>query len=220
MKFPAKAKTPWLLLAAFLLVSPVCTLTGAEPHPERIAGVIGLLSINGSPRVVVQQNGTPSKWLEEGMEYRGNTIVSINLSTNLVTIKGSDGSLYTLPLNTSKIVVGDAAPGLGRAAMRMPDRPRRASSSSGETVVYELYPPKGTPVRVDDLDFAWINSDANPMKNNPINPAGREMLKWREMKPEEKDVFIETYRQCGWAVTVHDTNKGVGFSGTKLSPPQ
>jgi hypothetical protein len=216
--FSGRRRLPLLAAGWCLAASAVYCGDAAD---GRITEVVGLLSSGDTPQVAVKMTGEPSKWLTTGMEYHGNTITDIDLEHDVVKVRSADGAAYTVPLNVAKIGLGPGnVSGSRRAAVRLPSTPPSARTTPSDTVVFEVFPPKGTKVSVDDLDFAWIDSSANPMREVPVNPVGGEMLKWRTMTPDEKAAFVETYRQCGWAITVHDTNKGVGFTGQKLSRPR
>ena len=215
-----------LINLAFLV--GVATAVGASDKAgttelRRITEIPGFLVQTGKAQVAVSIEGKHSKWLEEGMTYEGNTIVRIDAAQAVVKIRDSRGDEYSLALNPSRI-----AGTLGlqpkfanpSQASLLPHvvESERSKGRRRETIIYDTYPPKGTTVRTDDLDWDWINSEQNPMHDRPANPVDPEFLKWPSMSKAEKDAFIELYRQCGYEISVITDNKGVGMISHRLQP--
>ncbi len=207
----------------FVALAFLLRLANAQAAPARISSVVGFLIARNQPTVAVKIEGLHSKWLQEGMSYEGNTIVAVDVPNAVVRVRDPSGKEYTLPLNISKIA---PAPGLvpapdgTKVAVALPHvtESKDQVSRRTETVVYDVYPPKGFKPRTDDLDFDWIGSDRNPMRVQPANPNGKDFLKWPTLTQAEKDAFIELYRQCGYDINVVTDNKGVGMLARRINP--
>jgi hypothetical protein len=216
-----------LLRLAFAIAVYFPAICSGEPEASpavRITEVPGFLVQRGKASVAVRITGLHSKWLEEGMTYERNTIEVIDVSLALVKIRDPQGVEYVLPLNINTIVgeVGVRAKSdAPKPAILLPHVAESEAQKSRrrETVIYDVYPKKGFKPRVDDLDWDWIKSDQNPMRERPTNPVDREFNKWPSMNQAEKDAFIELYRQCGFEVSVVTDNKGVGMVSHRLQPP-
>ncbi|MCX6943517.1 MAG: hypothetical protein NT173_01910 [Opitutales bacterium] len=190
---------------------------------SRITVVPGFLTQGTKALVAVRIEGLHSKWLGEGMSFEGNTILAIDVPNALVKIRDPLGAEYSLPLNISKII---EAPSIhkkdgSKAASLLPHVPESEIQKARrtETVIHDIYPPRGFKPRTDDLDFDWIKSAQNPMRDRPMNPVDREFIKWPSLSQAEKDAFIELYRQCGYGINVSTDNKGVGMLSRRLQPP-
>ncbi|MDX2152998.1 MAG: hypothetical protein SFV54_19805 [Bryobacteraceae bacterium] len=166
-------------------------------------------------------DGVPSRWLQVGDRVGGNVVLEIEAAGGRATLADSDGATYSIILGQGSIGFGRSAgaataPKLHRLSSLPPSEAEMARARATPTIVLDTYPEPARTIRTDDLDFAWIESDANPMKQQPVYPVGGEMLKWPSRTPEQKAEFLDLYRNCGWDMTVVTTNKGVSLRGKRI----
>jgi len=204
--------TYWVLLGRFIP-------TNAKPTPVagRFEYFRGYFSLGEALFVAVGAHDQQPQWLQVGTMHRANQIVTLDLTTQILTIKDPAGDLYQLPLTQlEKSPGGPPLDSSTRAkagpAVRLP----QGAPPPGykPTVVHEVYPPEGMPRSKALLDWEWVDSEANPMRQTPVPLT---MSDWQKCRTDiERNDLIELYRQHGWEVTVKRTNKSLDIDYRKL----
>lgn len=202
----------WVLLGRFIP-------TNEKPTPVagRFEYFRGYFSLGEALYVSVGAQDQQPQWLQVGTIHRANQIVALDLTTQILTVKDPAGDLYQLPLTQLEKIPG-ASPvdSSTRAkavpAMRLPKGP--PPPGYRPTVVHEVYPPEGTPRSKAPLNWEWVDSEANPMRQTPVRFTKSD---WEKCRTDgERNDLIEHYRQHGWEVTVKRTNKSLDIDYIKL----
>lgn len=205
-------------LSIILLVWPVAILADGAARFEYFRGYF---SLGEAMFVSVGAHDQQSQWLQVGTMHRANQIVALDLTTQILAVRDPAGELYQLPLTQlEKSPGGPPLDSSNRAkavpAMRLP----RGAPPPGykPTVVYEVYPPEGTPRSKTPINWEWIDSEANPMRQTPVQFTRSD---WEKCRTDaERNDLIEHYRQHGWEVTVKRTNKSLDIDYKKLRRDQ
>jgi hypothetical protein len=116
--------------------------------------------------------GGPSRWCKEGDSFSGFMVAAINATAGTILIVAPDGKQSELRLEQPLITGPDPA--------RMPTK---------------LLQP-------DALNWAWIRSDANPMRRAPHPLPEWAVRAWADLDEDLRNDFRNYYRVHGWELTL------------------
>lgn len=134
--------------------------------------VKGLVSSGGLRPANLSAEDGPSRWCREGDSFSGFVVAAINATAGSVSIVAPDGKRSELRLEQSLITGSDRA--------RIPTK---------------LLQP-------DALDWAWIRSDANPMRRAPQPLPEWAVRAWADLDEDLRNDFRNYYRVHGWELTL------------------
>ena len=153
----------------------VLILAFAVVTASAIGGQLKLKGVISSGDLLLanlSSEGGPSRWCREGDSFSGFVVAAINAAAGTVSILASDGKRSELQLEES-LITG-------------PDRARIST---------KLLQP-------DALDWAWIRSDANPMRRAPHPLPEWAVRAWAELDEDLRNDFRNYYRVHGWELTL------------------
>lgn len=146
----------WVLLGRF-----IPTNAKPDPVPGRFEYFRGYFSLGETLYVSVGAHDQQPQWLQVGTMHRANQTVALDLTTQILSVKDPAGELYQLPLTQlEKIPGGSPVDSSTRAKAAPAVRLPRGEPPPGfkPTVVYEVYPPEGTPRSTTPLNWEWVDS--------------------------------------------------------------
>lgn len=216
MRFFRRETTLFALLA-FAGAAHASEKQSAAPSTEPIS-FRGYYFLRAKPYVSLQRE-EQHQWVEVGGVFFGYTVLSLDSEGKTVTLRDRNGlesklgvsSLPATNLHGPKKVSASFAErfarplGLGKGEIR-------------PTEIIEVFPSQDTPRKVADLNWEWIRSEKNPMREKAALPMGLEAAAWAEMNNQQKTDLVELFRQHGWALTGVITNKGIDFHAIRLTP--
>jgi len=167
--------------------------------------------------VRLEATGQPSRWVKVGEPYGDYVTERLDRAADVLHLRTRDGEKREAKLTVARIREG-------RSDANRVRFPAPSASASGRPAVkavevYSVYPPGDAPRSEEGLDWAWIESKANPMRQLPLQPSIREQERLAQRSEAEKEELVELYRQSGWHVTITHDSAGVGISYRKITPP-
>ena len=134
--------------------------------------VKGVISSGDLLLANLSSEGGPSRWCKEGDSFSGFVVAAINATAGSVSIVAPDGKRSELRLEPSLITGSDRA----RISTKL--------------------------LQPDALDWAWIRSDANPMRRAPQPLPEWAVRAWAELDEDLRNDFRNYYRVHGWELTL------------------
>lgn len=162
-----------------------------------------------------------ARWIPVGNRVDGHRIARLDRAGGVVTLVAPDGRELAVPLQGA--TVGDvklrpATPDEARRAaadtaarVKLPGSAHRGDPTAplSESEIVDIFPAPGSTPSAEQLDWAWIRSDENPMREMATLPSRAESAKWGRLTAAERADLVELYRQCGWAITVFVKRNGL-----------
>jgi hypothetical protein len=153
-------------------------------------------------------------WVKVGDVYGDYRILRLDRSEKKLYVKLGDEEL-TVPMSERKILYEESKP----QRVRLPDPVTNGTGPVKPSTVFSRFPATDIGARSNEgLDWAWIDSDKNPMKKLPIQPSISEQDAWPSLSESEKEDLVELYRQHGWHIAVELNEAGVGVRYRKAKP--
>lgn len=131
----------------------------------------GLVTLKEGSIAHLSAGSGQGQWCREGDTFEGWTLTSIQAGNSRVFLTTKDGSTRTIVLQSTSIAHGAPKPANG-----------------------QLLDPAS-------LDWAWIRSDRNPMRDAPEPLPMSVIQTWAGLDEDLKTEFRNYYRAHGWELT-------------------
>lgn len=167
--------------------------------------------------VRLEATGQPSRWVKVGEPYGDYVTERLDRAADVLHLRTRQGEKREAKLQVARIREGRADS--TRVRFPVPTAPASGRGAGKEVEVFSVYPPGDAPRSEEGLDWAWIESEANPMRLLPLQPSIQEQERLALRTEAEKEALVELYRQSGWHITIRHHSAGVGISYRKITPP-
>lgn len=145
-----------------------------------------------------------STWLSVGQSVNDYVIQKIDVEQGLVTLRSQK--------HEQTLILKKAAIQPFNNVYRLPVAEPKQKSNVPENRVVEEYPNKDSISKNGTnsvpLNWDWIRSEKNPMRNAPSLPPLGISTVWKGMTEAQKEGMIQDYRQHGWNVLVRAHERG------------
>jgi hypothetical protein len=163
-------------------------------------------------------NGRPT-WIKVGQKLGENVLVSADPATEVAVMRDEKGESYSLTMIRA-MVNEEASPAKMQPPPNFVPDPRLANFKPPPYIVYESYPEPGTRRSNEGLDWEFILSDRNELRNpypffkSYMGPNA--VVDWLLLGSEQKAALVEKLRQHGWHMQITASSHGLGISAQRI----
>lgn len=197
---------------ALTCISLIFAPTVAGESQLRLRGYFALG--DGNEYVSLSSRSGDGRWVPIGGRFEQFKLAQFDRAAGVLTLVSDSGEKRVISLEAAPVrVAGNSVrPAIDGAKVRFSPTGTAVPESRTlprEFEVVDVFPPEGGIPSAEGLDWEWIRSEANPMRNQATLPSLDESRKWANLTPAQKQDLVELYRQCGWALTVYVRRKGL-----------
>lgn len=155
------------------LAALVCILAVIASFASAMPRFEGILVARGQSAALICLEDGRSKWCVPGDRIGGYELIKIDRVSEEVTLSNQNGETTRIRISTSTI---------------------------GKVDITALKPVKAL-TALRDLDWKWIKSDANPMRQRPEPLPEWAVLAWETSGDDFRTDFLNFYRAHGWELS-------------------
>lgn len=218
-------------VAVVVMVALMSSTLAAKEDPATWAFRGFFVLGDGKEFVSLSRPGHEARWVPVPGSIQGHRIAKLDRAKQVVTLITASGEEMHVPLEGAvigkvklqpapppEVVQTEAGP---RVKLPVPASAGLERPTPPGAEVVDVFPAPGTVPSTEGLDWDWIRSDDNPMKEMATVPSISETKNWGKLTPEQRADLIELYRQNGWAITVYVKRSGYIAANFKaITPPQ
>lgn len=173
----------------------------------------------GDTVVSVRDADGPTAWVRVGGVFSGNRVVALSTDLKRLDIIDERGQQYSVPLEQS-VIFGQPTVTTGIRRLVGDSARPKSPGQDAAVEIFEAYPPKGSLRSNQGLDWDFIKSSRNPLRDRPdsVLKEYSKVSDWLLLPPQRKQALIEQLRQHGWHLQVVASSEGLSFLGRRASP--